>query len=539
MNSTAEGGSRGSFLPMFASSLGSAVQAKRAARTLTASFLTLITAASLLPDIAEAQYFDHYRSHQGGGGRQAVRSEEKQEPVKKPDGFLYAVVSIADQHVTFYDASGVWAKSIVSTGVEGHPTPTGVFTILEKERWHHSNIYSGAPMPYMNRITWTGVAMHEGVVTGRPASHGCIRLPGDFARKLFGVTVPGERVIVSAQEVLPGDFSHPHLPTPKFLPAPAAPAETLAAKPVETVSLTAPAPGEAGSAKLLNPLDYAKALRAAAEAKIKAAAGIKKAVATKLDAKQQELRSLGRDVQAAEDALRKMRADDEDAAHGLEKAQGDEAVQKAQARKTDTAAKLAEATQKLQAARDAREAAEREAASLEAALSSADSTVPSAQKDIKEAERRLEPVSVFITRKTGRLYVRQANQKLLDVPVTIRDADKPLGTHLFIATKPAEDGSALHWVSLTPPAAAEVIRRHHYNRNKPHASPEEENVPIAAFPETAAHALDRIEIPAEAAEAISQLLWAGGTVLISDVGATESKFAMDFQVLTRTVVHEY
>src|SRR5271166_738586 len=135
--------------------------ASRPARlTLAAIFATLI---ALQP--VSAGWFDpeprqprHHYQHP----HPVSRAEEKTEPVKRPSGLLYAVVSIADQHVTFYDANGVWAQSIVSTGVDAHPTPTGVFTILEKERWHHSNIYSGAPMPYMNRLTWTGVAMHEG-----------------------------------------------------------------------------------------------------------------------------------------------------------------------------------------------------------------------------------------------------------------------------------------------------------------------------------------------------------------------------------------
>src|SRR3974377_499733 len=100
--------------------------------------------------------------------------------------------------------------------MRGHPTPTVIFSVIQKHKWHHSNIYSGAPMPFMQRITWTGVAMHEGVVTGRPASHGCIRLPGTFARRMFGLTSGGERVIVSSEEVVPGDISHPHLPVPKL-----------------------------------------------------------------------------------------------------------------------------------------------------------------------------------------------------------------------------------------------------------------------------------------------------------------------------------
>ncbi|MGZ5852337.1 MAG: L,D-transpeptidase family protein, partial [Hyphomicrobium sp.] len=105
----------------------------------------------------------------------ATKKDKKEEAKKNaPQGAVYAVISLADQHVTVYDATGRIAQSRISTGMPGHPTPIGLFSIIGKERWHHSNIYSGAPMPFMQRITWSGVAMHTGVVPGYPASHGCI-----------------------------------------------------------------------------------------------------------------------------------------------------------------------------------------------------------------------------------------------------------------------------------------------------------------------------------------------------------------------------
>jgi lipoprotein-anchoring transpeptidase ErfK/SrfK len=90
---------------------------------------------------------------------------------------LFVVISIADQRVSIYNNHGLVARSVISTGMPGHPTPKGVFTIIDRERYHRSNIYSDAPMPFMQRITWSGIAMHLGVVPGHPASHGCIRLP--------------------------------------------------------------------------------------------------------------------------------------------------------------------------------------------------------------------------------------------------------------------------------------------------------------------------------------------------------------------------
>ena len=96
----------------------------------------------------------------------------------------------------------------------------GAFSIIEKQRWHHSNIYSGAPMPWMNRITWSGTALHAGVVPGYPASHGCIRLPYSFAPKLFQMTTVGDNVIVSRSRPTPTLIEHPNLFQPLPPPAP-------------------------------------------------------------------------------------------------------------------------------------------------------------------------------------------------------------------------------------------------------------------------------------------------------------------------------
>src|SRR6202020_2893235 len=129
----------------------------------------------------------------------------------------------------------VVAHASVSTGMAGHRTPTGVFSVLEKEVFHQSNIYSGAPMPFMQRITWSGIALHAGVVPGHPASHGCIRLPMAFAVKMYGWTRMGARVVVTPGEITPASFSHPLLASVKVPPQPVAAQETKAdAAPVQT-----------------------------------------------------------------------------------------------------------------------------------------------------------------------------------------------------------------------------------------------------------------------------------------------------------------
>ncbi len=155
------------------------------------------------------------RRHTRTGGARPKR-EAKPAEVSGLERPLFAVISIADQRVSIYNHHGLVERSAISTGMAGHPTPKGVFTIIGRERFHHSNIYSGAPMPFMQRITWSGIAMHLGVVPGHPASHGCIRLPAGFAAKLWGLTKIGERVVISPQDVTPVEFTHPLLPAPKM-----------------------------------------------------------------------------------------------------------------------------------------------------------------------------------------------------------------------------------------------------------------------------------------------------------------------------------
>jgi hypothetical protein len=104
---------------------------------------------------------------------------KKVAPPDAPKGPLQIIVSIADQQLSLYDNGALIARSSVSTGVQGHPTPLGVFSVISKERWHRSNIYSGAPMPYMQRITWSGIALHAGVVPGAGASRVTRLYPSD------------------------------------------------------------------------------------------------------------------------------------------------------------------------------------------------------------------------------------------------------------------------------------------------------------------------------------------------------------------------
>ena len=118
-------------------------------------------------------------------------------------GTLQIVISKDKQSLTVYDGDTVVTTSKVSTGKAGHTTPSGIFSILEKRKYHESNIYSNAPMPWMQRLTWSGIALHEGVVPNYPASHGCIRMPGAFAQSLYQMTERGAHVIVTDAPVTP------------------------------------------------------------------------------------------------------------------------------------------------------------------------------------------------------------------------------------------------------------------------------------------------------------------------------------------------
>src|SRR5688572_22006504 len=131
---------------------------------------------------------------------------------------IIAIVSLRSQQITVYDAKGWTLRAPVSSGQKGRETPAGIFSVIEKKAEHYSNLYDDAYMPHMQRITWSGIALHGGLLPGYPASHGCVRMPFDFAARLFGTTRRGMRVIVAPDDVEPVEIAHPNL----FLSKPAA-----------------------------------------------------------------------------------------------------------------------------------------------------------------------------------------------------------------------------------------------------------------------------------------------------------------------------
>ncbi len=336
---------------------------------------------------------------------------------------IMAIVSIKSQQVTFYDADGWILRAPVSTGVKGRETPAGVFAVVEKQKDHHSTMYDDAWMPNMQRITWNGIALHGGPLPGYAASHGCIRMPYGFAEKLFDKTRLGMRVIISPNDAVPVEFSHPALFMPK--------AETVAAAPARAETLAREA---------------AEAARAADRAKKAAAAAEREAAPLAASLRKLERLKARADAElaSAEKALAAAKTDQA-------RARAEERRQKAAARVAELAAQLdsarAEATAMLDAAAAAKSAAKaaeiRKAATATAAL---------------DAKLALEPVSVYISRATQKLYVRRNTHKPLpdggevfdatiEVPVTIRDPGKRIGTHVFTAM--ARSDAGLRWTEVT------------------------------------------------------------------------------------------
>lgn len=150
-------------------------------------------------------------------------------PEIAPAGPLVLVVSLDEQRAYAYRNGIAIGVSTISSGKPGKVTPTGVFTILQKSKDHRSNLYDAAPMPYMQRLTWDGIALHGGTLPGYPASHGCVRLPKAFAEKLFAVTQRGDTVVVADGKASAAALVHPAMLAPVTVGgAPAAPAEAAA-----------------------------------------------------------------------------------------------------------------------------------------------------------------------------------------------------------------------------------------------------------------------------------------------------------------------
>jgi L,D-transpeptidase catalytic domain len=451
-------------------------------RWLRQSCLALASAALL---IVAADLADAARGRSQQRPITSVETRTAGEPVM-------AVISLQSQQITVYDAQGWILRAPVSSGQKGRETPAGVFSVLQKEAEHYSNLYDDAFMPHMQRLTWSGIALHGGVVPGHPASHGCIRLPYDFADRLFDITKVGMRVIVAPGNVGPVAIAHPALFQPKadaaaIAAARAAEAEEAAVK-AENARLAAVAAGRE-AAQAMTPVRTAEILKLRAEAQLA----------------------------AAERAVTSAASDEA-------KEQAEDTKTKAAARVAELAEQLAKAKAELQPKLDAVAAARdaaREAASARAVASEA----------AHQVAHGLEPTSVFISRKTQHLYVRQGFRPILDIPITIQDADRPIGTHVFTAMERAEGGNELRWsvVSLYGAHTDDGTAEAH---DAPPGDLGDDTESIKTDLDGAKAALDRIAIPEETRDRIAELVSPRSSLIISDEPVSrETGQGTDFVVL--------
>jgi hypothetical protein len=412
-------------------------------------------------------------SDAGAAQRRGERISESIEsrPAGQP---VMAIVSLPNQRITIYDAKGWILRAPVSSGQSGRETPAGIFSVIEKDADHHSNLYDDASMPHMQRLTWSGIALHAGHLPGYPASHGCVRMPSDFAERLFDMTQMGMRVIVAPSDVAPVEIDHPVLFQAK--PGAVALAAARKAEADEAVKKVEQARGAAGVAYR----DSTKAMMA-----VRVADNLKR---------------------RAEEALKT-------AETALGSAIVSEAREKAESDKAQAIARIAELQAQLDAAKaELQPKADAVAAAREAVTAAGAARVAAAEA-ARQVMRELEPASVLISRKTQRLYVRQGFEPLLDVPVTIQDPDRPIGTHIFTAMETTGGDAKLRWsvVSLESTRSRDGV-----------AAPE---------PVNARSALDRIAIPPEALDRIVGIAPRSSLIVTDEGLSSETGKGTDFVVL--------
>jgi hypothetical protein len=400
-----------------------------------------------------------------GGGHKHHTAQKTHEPKaadrgdKKPfgqiqKGPLQIFISINQQKLHLYSDGVHVADTPIATGVPSLPTPLGVFSVIQKQVFHRSNIYSGAPMPYMQRITWSGVAMHEGESIGHRASHGCIRMPHDFAVRLYRLTKLNTRVIIANTELKPTEFADPHLFVHKEIP----PEVAALVDPVDN----GVEPGVAKSAELAV---HANTLTPPVQS----------------------------DVVTPQTAPPATKSD----------------------QKTERAAPGADA----------------------GASGIAAPTSPTPTNLAKVAKQM--PISIFISRKRQRLYIRQDFAPLFDSAVTIEQPDAPLGTHIFTALEfTGPEQTILRWnvVSLPgePPKHVRYVKERRDRHGRVRRREIEERAGDTPPPQGPAQVFARIEIPPKVRDAIAQMIIPGSSLIISDQGlGDETGEGTDFIVVTR------
>nr|WP_283807385.1 L,D-transpeptidase family protein [Bradyrhizobium jicamae] len=426
----------------------------------------------------------------------SARSGQRERPIESVQSRnagepIMAIVSLRTQRISVYDSKGWILRAPVSSGTKGRETPAGIFSVIQKVEEHYSNLYDDAFMPHMQRITWSGIALHGGVLPGRPASHGCIRLPFDFAERLFGETMMGMRVIVAPTDVAPIELAHPLLFQPKPDAAALAAARTAEAQ---------------------------EATRKAAEARTTAATALREATQARAP------------VRTAENLKRIAEAQLTAAETKLGSGISAEAKELAEEAKAQAVAKIAElqlqwdvANVNLQLRLDA-------VTSAREAVAAAEAVRVAAAEVAREVARELQPVSVLISRKTQRLYVRQAFKPILESPVTIADPDRAIGTHVFTATERTTSDTSLRWnvVSLGGGRSHGATAELH---NRAPGSIGRDVEPEPANPDNAKSALDRIAIPQDVLDRIGNITPRSSLIVTDEALSPETGKGTEFVVV--------
>lgn len=440
--------------------------------------------------------------------RQKSPPASKTQTAPRADSPVIIVASIKKQRLRIFDANGEIAQSRISSGRPGFATPTGVFSILEKKVQHHSNIYSGAEMPFMERITWSGIALHAGVVPGYRASHGCVRLPYSFARTLYGMTKIGSRVVVTSDDAEPIAFNSPKL----FKPLPlddktalqlgaAQPPRVAVNDQAETTTTDAlqelplligispalaravadmPRDPQRRPATRVEADQLMKERVARIEAALKAATTAQTAAAAKVGETEKDFATASRELETARreaEPLRAMvknaEARQRDARRDFEAymtgasstASGGPAsgVTDADDREAALENAVIDATRAADAARNDAAKKEFSFAEVQARFSAArvarDAAATAqrdAETDIMSAKRELadttndirlrsKSISVLVSLRAQRIYVRQGFEPILEAPIAVAPLPGPVGTHVFTAMGFGPDQNSFDW----------------------------------------------------------------------------------------------
>jgi hypothetical protein len=416
-------------------------------------------------------------SHASATERRGDRAVESIESRAAGEPVL-AIVSLQSQRITVYDANGWILRAPVSSGQRGRETPAGIFSVIQKDADHHSNLYDDAFMPHMQRLTWSGIALHGGALPGYPASHGCVRMPFDFAERLFDMTKMGLRVIVAPTDAAPVEIAHPVLFQPK--------------------------PG-AGALVAARMAEADEAAKKAEQARRAAWAAIRESALATVP------------VRVAENQKRRAEALLATAEAAVGAAIPGEARERAESDKAQAAARVAELQTQLDAAKAELQPKLDAAAAAREAAAGTETVRAAAAEAARLLMRELEPVSVLISRKTQRLYVRQGFEPVLDVAVTIVDPDRPIGTHIFTAMERTGGEGRLRWsvVSL--------------EGSRPQGGAHGRDAEPA--PASASGALERIVIPPDALDRIAGIAPRSSLIVTDEALSSETGKGTDFVVL--------